>query len=95
MTEHSMSQRKKALCLRLCCFQRGMEVLYIHWNNKANLLIDFRIVIAFVHSSQTNHTITATQFIFIKFKIHIMICSLLLFKTKDYLFIPNKSLMGT
>lgn len=62
MTEHSC-HKAKALCLRLCCFQRLMEVLYIHWNNKAKLLIDFRILIAFEHSPQTNHTITATQLI--------------------------------
>lgn len=92
--------KAKALSLRLCCFQKLMEVLYIHWNNIANLLIYFRILIALIHSPQTDHTITATRFIFRKiFKINIMICSLLSFKTKQnksyHLFIPNKSLMGT
>lgn len=84
--------KAKALNLRLCCFQRLMEVLYIHWNNIANLLIDFRILITFIHSPQTNHTITATQFIFRKFKVNIMICSLLSFKTKQkiiYLYQTN------
>lgn len=74
-----------------------MEMLYIHWNNIANLSIGFRILIAFIRSPQTNHTITATRFILGKFKVNTMICSLLSFKTKqkNYLFIPNKSLMGT
>lgn len=90
--------KAKALGLRLCCFQKSVEVLYIHWNNIANLLIQFRILIAFIHSPQTDHTITATQFISRKIlKINIMICSLLSFKInkKSYLFIPKKSLMGT
>lgn len=59
--------KAKALSLRLCCFQKLMEVLYIHWNNIANLLIYSRILIAFIHSPRTDHTITATQFIFRKF----------------------------
>lgn len=89
--------KAKALSLRLCCFWKLMDVLYIHWDNIANLLIYFSILLAFIHSPQTDHTITATQFIFRKFKINIMICSLLSFKTKqkNHLFIPNKSLMGT
>ena len=58
-------------------------MLYIHWNNIANLFIYLRILIASIHSPQTDYTITATQFIFRKFKINIMICSLLSFKTKQ------------
>lgn len=93
--QNILSHKAKAWRLRLCCFQRLMEMLYIRWNKIANLSIGFRIFIAFIRSPQTNHTITATQFILGKF--NTMICSLLSFKTKQksYLFIPNKSLMGT
>lgn len=69
-------------------------MLYIHWNNIASLSIGFRIVIAFIRSPQTNHTITATQFILGKFKINTMICSLLSFKTNKKLFIYTKQIFN-
>lgn len=90
MTEHSHVIKQKHF--KAVLLSKLLEVLYIHWNNIANLFIYLRIVIASIHSPQTDYTITATQFIFRKFKINIMICSLLSLKTKQkiiYLYQTN------
>lgn len=45
--------KAKALSLRLCSFQKLMEVLYIHWNNMANVLVYSRTGNSF-HTFSTN-----------------------------------------